>query len=438
MAGSFVSRVLALASLVLAIVVVTVVLLGGSGPYRMTARFVDAGQLVKGDLVEVAGRKVGTVSDLSVSSDGLADVELSIGDDGVAPLHEGTTATIRTVGLASVTNRFVELSPGPPDAPAIRDGSVLPTTRTRGVVDLDMLLDAIDPTTRRHLRTLVREAAVAFRAPAADQVNAGLAYLDPALAQTAALGGEIVRDQASLKRLITTGAATVGALASRQDDLGAGLDSAAAALTQVASRRTELADLLDRAPPLLRQARTTLGHLNTALPLVDPVLRDLHPAIAPLARLLRDVVPVARDAAPAIAEIRALLPQAKRVLAQVPALDRAASPALTSTTGALRGVLPIVAGLRPYTPDLIAGLFNGFGGAVGSTYDANGHYLRISLEGSPASLPGILSPTPGPGFEGYRSGLDARCPGAAEEPVPDGSNPWIPSASLCDPADGMG
>ena len=27
---------------------------------------------------------------------------------------------------------------------------------------------------------------------------------------------------------------------------------------------------------------------------------------------------------------------------------------------------------------------------------------------------------------GLRTGLTARCPGAAEEPTPDGSNPWVP------------
>ena len=32
-------------------------------------------------------------------------------------------------------------------------------------------------------------------------------------------------------------------------------------------------------------------------------------------------------------------------------------------------------------------------------------------------------------------GLDARCPGAASEPVPDGSTPFVPpdSPNLCDP-----
>jgi len=437
MAKQAATRILALACLVLAVAVVAMVLLGGGeGSYSVAARFADAGQLVKGDLVEVAGRRVGTVSELRLTDDGLADVVLDITDDSIKPLHEGSVAAIRVVGLASVTNRVVALEPGPPGGAEIAGGGVLGLSQTRGVVDLDVLLNSLDGEVRKDLRAIVREAAGVVAEPAPEQVNAGLAYLHPALSQTAALGAEIVRDQDALEQLVRSGAEATGALASREEDLGTGLDSAASALRQVASERAALGDLIDRAPATLRQTDATLGLLARALPEVDPVLRDLRPAVAPLERVLRQTVPVARDAEPAIAAIRALLPEATQVLRRLPALDRAASPALASTTTALRELLPIVAGLRTYGPDFIGGLFNGFGGAAGGTYDANGHYIRISLQGAPSSLPGLL-PTPDFSFpsNGYRTGVTARCPGAAEEPNPDGSNPWVPDPSLCDRAD---
>jgi phospholipid/cholesterol/gamma-HCH transport system substrate-binding protein len=439
MAAPATSRILAVACLVPAVVVAAIVLLGGGeGSYNIAARFIDAGQLVKGDLVEVGGRRVGTVSELRLTDDGMADVILSIDDDAIKPLHEGTTAAIRTVGLASVTNRVVELLPGPEDTAAIPDDGVLPPSRTRGVVDLDMLLDAVDPRVRKDLQTVVHQAADAFAAPGPEQVNRGLEYFHPALSQTRLLGAEIVRDQGALERLVKTGAGATGALASRDEDLAAGLDSTAAALRQLASERDSLADLIERAPATLRQTNDVLGRLTRALPVVDPLLAGLRPAVAPLARVLRQTPTIAANAEPAIAQIRALLPQATKVLRGVPALDKAATPSLASTTTALRELLPIVAGLRTYSPDFIAGLFNGFGGSAGGYYDANGHFLRISLEGAPSSLPGVL-PTPSFSFpsNGYRTGIDARCPGAAEEPVPDGSNPWVPDASLCDPADNM-
>jgi ABC-type transporter Mla subunit MlaD len=347
-------------------------------------------------------------------------------------------AAIRTVGLASVTNRVVELQPGPPEGAEIADGGVLGPEHTRGIVDLDMLLNAATPEVRKNLQSIIREAAKTVEGDAEQQVNRGLAYLHPALSQVRALGGEVVRDQGALETLVATGAQATGALASREEDLGAGLESAAAALRQVAGEREAFGALLEGAPATLRQADATLRDVADTLPDADPVLRGLRPAVAPLGRVLRTTVPVARDAGPAIDAIRDLLPRAKAILEKVPALEVEASPALDATTKALKDLLPIVAGLRAYGPDFIGGLFNGFGGATGGYYDANGHYLRISLEGAPSSLPGLL-PTPEyslPG-NGYRTGITKRCPGAAEEPAPDGSNPWVAEEGLCDPAHDM-
>ena len=37
-------------------------------------------------------------------------------DEPVAPLHEGTTATIRATSLSGIANRYVSLNPGPNNA----------------------------------------------------------------------------------------------------------------------------------------------------------------------------------------------------------------------------------------------------------------------------------------------------------------------------------
>jgi phospholipid/cholesterol/gamma-HCH transport system substrate-binding protein len=87
--------------------------------------------------------------------------------------------------------------------------------------------------------------------------------------------------------------------------------------------------------------------------------------------------------------------------------------------------------LRPYSPDLIAGLFSGFGGSMSGYYDANGHYARIEFMYGGGSQPGGVEPP----LPGYQTGLTARCPGGAVEPAPDRSNPWTDPGTdgLCDP-----
>ena len=82
-------------------------------------------------------------------------------------------------------------------------------------------------------------------------------------------------------------------------------------------------------------------------------------------------------------------------------------------------LLPIVRELRPYTPDLVGGLLNGFGGTTGGYYDANGHYARISFQSSVYSGQGLFSFLPAPdqtdGLAGFRRGVVRRCPGAATQ-----------------------
>jgi hypothetical protein len=111
-------------------------------------------------------------------------------------------------------------------------------------------------------------------------------------------------------------------------------------------------------------------------------------------------------------------------------------------------ITPILAGLRPYAPDLVAGFFNAFGGSTGGYYDANGHYARISsvLSGGPTGLTGLLGLLGGitgsrSPLTGARTGLLSRCPGGGAPPAGAGGNPWtmpnlLPATgTLCNPAD---
>jgi phospholipid/cholesterol/gamma-HCH transport system substrate-binding protein len=206
-------RLLALGALAAVIALVVAFISWSSYDYTLSARFPDAGQLVKGALVEVAGRPVGKVSRIELTDDGQAQVVMSLHDRQLTPLHRGTSAAIRAVGLASVTNRFVELSPGPPSAPKIPDGGILSAEHTKGIVDLDQLLDSFDPASRKHFQHIVRDAAGALAEPAAGQFNRSLSYLNPALSQIAGFEDELTSDSSAFRQSVTATAAAAHALA---------------------------------------------------------------------------------------------------------------------------------------------------------------------------------------------------------------------------------
>jgi phospholipid/cholesterol/gamma-HCH transport system substrate-binding protein len=440
------ARAAALVALALAVVAVVIVLTGGT-TYVVHAQFTDAGQLVNGDLVTVAGHKVGLVGKIKLADNGLADVELDISDASITPLHEGTTAEIRQLSLTGVANRFVGLTPSSAGA-KLSDGGTLRLDRTKGIVDLDVLLNALTPQVRASLQQIIRTGARFFEAPTAAQANEALRYFNPALSQATALGREVVADKFALERLIASTADVSTALAARTGDLGGAVTNTAAWLREVAGQRVALQDALVRAPSVLQQGTGVLRDVDFTLKLLNPALTALQPVAPRLATLLRKLVPAGRDAIPTIAGVQALVPSAEAALRALPPAEKLATPAVKSLTAALGPVTPILSGLRPYMPDLVAGFFNGVGGASGGYYDANGHYTRVAavLQGGGASLTGALSVLGGltgalGPLNGVRTGLLAPCPGGGSPPSPDGSTPFnnvdtLPGAgNLCHPAD---
>jgi len=111
-----VGRLLVVVALVAALAVVAEVLVNPGGPaYVVNARFANASQLVKGDLVQVAGVPVGSISKISLTEDGEAQVAMKIKDDEYRPLRRGTRAIIRQASLSGVANRYVDLQLPPGD-----------------------------------------------------------------------------------------------------------------------------------------------------------------------------------------------------------------------------------------------------------------------------------------------------------------------------------
>jgi phospholipid/cholesterol/gamma-HCH transport system substrate-binding protein len=439
-------RVMASIAFGLVVAVVVVVLIAPGSSYVVHAEFSDAGQLVHGDLVTVAGHQVGSVGSITLTGNGLADVALDISDSSVQPLRSDSVATIGQLSLTGVANRFVSLDPGP--GTAIPNGGTLPVTQTHGIVDLDIVLDALTPKVRDSLQTILKTGAYFVSKPTVQSLNGLAQYLDPAFSQAANLSAELVSDRFALQRLVSSSGQLAGKVAANSQSLGGAVSNTAEVLREVASQRSALEDSLQRTPAVLTQGRHVLSDVQASFGKIDPMLTALKPVAPKAATLLRKVVPFAKAFIPTLVDIRRLIPDAKQALNRFVPVERKGVPALNSLTTALTDINPILTALRPYAPDVTAGFFNGVGGSQAAGYDANGHYLRIGvvLQGGASSLAGLLN-TLGAGtvklpiLDGVRTGLTAPCPGGGSPPAPDGSTPWTdpPVAAgvgaLCNPAD---
>ncbi len=129
--SSAIGRGLLGAGIVLAAIVVVVVLVSGGNSYHVNARFPNASQLVKGNLVQVAGVQVGTVKSIDLTDDGEATSTCEITDDTYKPLRRGTIATVRQASLSGVANRYIDLQPARTGAsrPTLDDGATIPSAR---------------------------------------------------------------------------------------------------------------------------------------------------------------------------------------------------------------------------------------------------------------------------------------------------------------------
>ena len=433
------ARVATAATVVLAVIVTAILLFGPGNGYEVRIQLTNASQLVKGDWIEVGGVPVGSVKDISLARDGEAELTVSIDDARFRPLHEGSRVEVRSASLSGIANRYLALTPGPNNASKIADGAVIPSTNTTAEVDLDEVLNSLDPQTQRDLRTAVRGAGSAFSGPAGKQLNAAIESLNPAISQTDATEREILRDEPTFERFLLESADVVGAVSQRPEQLTQLVAGARGTLGALASRDTQLDSVLQRLPDTLRSANTTLVNLRGAVGDIRPTVRALKPAAPLLAQFLGRLGPLTTQAIPVIRHVKSEIdrPGTKDllgVLTQVPALAKTSIPALESTRKDVDDLLPRLPEVRSYAPDLVAGLFNGYGGTTAAPYDANGHYARISFQGSVFSTPNLGTLVPRPpaqqGLTGYRTGILQRCPGAATQPAPDQSNPFIPFAGF--------
>jgi phospholipid/cholesterol/gamma-HCH transport system substrate-binding protein len=433
------TRGLAIGALAVA-VVVAILVLTSSSKHEYTLVFQSAGQLVKDNDVQVGGRRIGRVADIKLSNKNLAEVRVQV-DEPYAPLHVGTTATIRSGSLSGVANRYISLSPGPNSAPKLDDGATLGLDRTTTSVDLDQLFDTLDPAARKSLQQVIKGSSQQYDGKGAE-ANEALKYFNPTLSTTSRLVNELDRDQQSLQDFIIYTARTTTALASRRDDLSNLVGNADTASGAIASESASLNQALTALPRTLRQANTTFVNLRATLDDLDPLVDASKPVAPRLAPFFKQLRPLLRDARPTIKDLSALIssPGAGNdltdLLRQQPQLTKVATPTFQHTVKGLQQSTPVLQFIRPYAPDLI-GWFRDFGQST-ANYDANGHFARISpivnafqFTDNPAG--GTLTAlAPADRQVGLQSGKVRRCPGAATQAAADGSNPYAPEGSDCD------
>ncbi|TMF58538.1 MAG: MCE family protein [Chloroflexi bacterium] len=261
--------------------------MGLSGPwskgFALQAAFDSANGLVPQAEVRVSGVHVGRV--LEITGDGgggsLVKMELSPG----IQLRQGTRAMIRPKTLLG--EKFVELiRPTGSGAAYLESGATIPRSQTGQAVEIDDILNAMDPQTRQAMSQSFQQLGVALDGRAAD-INATIGPLDATMTNLRPLARVGEARQQELDRILTNLNTIMQALADEQDQLGRIVDSGDQVMSAMASRDQALAGTVQNAAAVFASLDLALRNVTPAnrasgqrvLALTNPQVDQLLPEL---------------------------------------------------------------------------------------------------------------------------------------------------------------
>jgi phospholipid/cholesterol/gamma-HCH transport system substrate-binding protein len=281
--------------------------LGLGGGYRVTAIFKSPTDLIAGDDVSLAGVRVGQVQSLAPMA-GSTAVVMDIRNSQVVPLFADARAVLREKNLLG--ERYIELNRGSDPGP-IPNGGTITEDHTLTPVEVDQVLNALDPQVRDRLDIIINSLGQAT-AGRGEDLNASAGDLSTLALDLQSIAGTLASNSDHLDALILDLRKVVETIAAWHaqfraviadwDNVMATLASREAALQGTVSEQDRVMSIFDQAlagsAPVdlhaaLAEAPATLNHTNHYLQgglSMFAVVQADTPAIAQLFRELASVM----------------------------------------------------------------------------------------------------------------------------------------------------
>ena len=262
----------------------------GTGGFQIDAVLRNAPEVQTGSKVRIAGVNVGKVMTTRRGPGNLATITMEL-EDSALPLHRDATLKVRPRTFLE-GGFFVDLKPGTPGTPELKDGGTIPVSSTASAVLLGHAAADLRFATRQNLRHLFHSLRQAFDTGGAEALRDTQPHVAPAfrsLAQVAeAARGERPGDATGAVRATGRVAAAVSANDERLADLITGLNRTVRAL---GSRREQLARSVTELDGLLAETHPALAELNALFPSARAFAREVRPGVRQLPSTLRLALP---------------------------------------------------------------------------------------------------------------------------------------------------
>jgi len=215
----------------------------GESGYQLNAVFKDASGVVPQDEVRIAGVKVGSVLSVAPTSDGSTQVAMLL--EPQYQVRSDVRAVLRPKSLLGTV--YVELVRTPGSGkPYLAGGATIPAAQTGQAVQIDDVLNNMDPQTRQAMSTSFQQLGVALQGRSGD-VNASLPGVDQVTQNLRPLAQLGDRRQEELARILVDLDTIMQALADEQDSLGRIVDSGNTVFSGVAARDQDLGGAIQNA-----------------------------------------------------------------------------------------------------------------------------------------------------------------------------------------------
>jgi len=284
----------------------------GSSEYRVDAIFDTAKGIIPGQVVKVAGARVGTIKDVVLTPDFKARIEMKV-DSEFAPFRTDASCTIQPEGL--ISENFVQCDPGSPSGQPLRaqggNAPTVPVSRTSVPVSINDLFNIWRVPVRQRL-SVVLAALGASVAGHGEDLNTLLRRANPTLGLVRKVTGILNDQKNTISQLVSDTDTVVAQLGKRSGRVASFIDNASRVTSQTGSHQEELAAAVRRLPALLDAARPALEHLDTLAANGTPVLGDLHKSAPSLNNVLTHLRPFSVAAAPALKDLGKLGVQGAR------------------------------------------------------------------------------------------------------------------------------
>jgi phospholipid/cholesterol/gamma-HCH transport system substrate-binding protein len=354
---------------------------GGSIPlaakgYRYYADFGEATQLTSNADVRISGVTVGRVTDVEPRlTNTRATIEI---DHKYAPIAATSKAILRAKTLLGET--YIEITPGRNTDPRLKEEAVLPGKQVLPTTELDEILRALDPATRKDLQKVLAGLSHGLRGRGQD-LNQAIGHFAPFAEDSSHVLRVLDSQHHAVERLVRDTGQVLGAVSRRQGQLGTLVSAGDRLLATTARRNRELTRTVQILPTTLQEMRPTMDAVAATATDAAPVVRDLRPGGRVFGSALRDTSVLAPRARALLADVDRLATVARTGLPAGTKVVESTRPVFQILDPALRQLVPVVQYLGLFKQDLITS-FSNLAAATQATMPSKGggppvHYLRV-------------------------------------------------------------